>query len=160
MTPTHTALACSRQRPRVSHVRLPVPPLAAVTSGIPVLLTRRISELAVHVLGGTVSPARPKSRFETNHVQESPDRYDHGGEEEESLPPRHLDHLDPIWTTASSFPACPVETWTRAVVTIGDLANSDANNGSRQARTRLERPTIRRRSELASPTIVDRIGWP
>ena len=103
----------SLQRSPASHVRLLVLPLAAVTSGIPVLLTRRISELAVHVLGGSVSSARPKSRFDTNHDQESPDRHDHGGEEEESLPPRHLDHHDPIWTTDSSCPAGPAETWRR-----------------------------------------------
>jgi hypothetical protein len=97
-------------------VRLLVPPLAAVISGVPVLLTRRISELVVHVLGSTVSPARPESRFDTNHAHEFPDRQDHCREKEKSLPRRHLDDLDPIWLTNSSFPAGPVETWTRALV--------------------------------------------
>ena len=75
--------------------RLLVPPLAAVISGVPALLTRRISKLAVHVLGSTVSPVRQRSRSETNQARESPDCQQQGGEEEKSLPPRHLDHLDP-----------------------------------------------------------------
>jgi hypothetical protein len=81
-----------------------VVPFAAVTSGIPALLAWRIGELAVHVLGSTVSPARQKSRSETNHARESPDCQDHCGEEEERLPPRHLDHHDPIWTVTTPLP--------------------------------------------------------
>ena len=76
-------------------LRLLAPPLAAVIPGVPALLARRISKLAVHVLGSTVSPARQRSRSETNQARESPDGQDQGGEEENSLPPRHLDHLDP-----------------------------------------------------------------
>lgn len=90
--------------------QLLVPPLAAVVSGVPVLLTRRISKLAVHVLGSTVSPARQGSCPETNQARESPDRQDHCGEEGEGLPPRHLDHPDLIWMTNSSFPAGRAET--------------------------------------------------
>ena len=82
-----------------------VAPFAAVMSGIPALLARRISELAVHVLGSTVSPARQRSRSESHHAHEAPDRQDHCGEEEDSLPPRHLDHHDPIWTTHD----CPTQ---------------------------------------------------
>lgn len=82
-----------------------VAPFAAVMSGIPALLARRISELAVHVLGSTVSPARQRSRSESHHAHEAPDCQDHCGEEEDSLPPRHLGHHDPIWTTDD----CPTQ---------------------------------------------------
>jgi hypothetical protein len=40
----------------------------------------------------------------------------------EIRPSRHWDHPHPIWMTNISFPAGQVETYTRAVVTMGDLA--------------------------------------
>ena len=59
--------------------------------------------------GSAVSPARRGSRSEANQTRESPDRQDHCDHEEESLPPRHLDHPDPIRMTNLAFPAGQVE---------------------------------------------------
>src|SRR6185437_1858616 len=87
---------------------LPVVPL--VTFGVPALLARRIGIVVVHVLSSTVGRARQRPRPETNDARECVDGKDHCGEEEDSLPPHHLDHHDPIWTTIPTFPAGPVQT--------------------------------------------------
>src|ERR1700761_7427052 len=54
--------------------------------------------------------ARQRSRPESNDAHECVDGKDHYGDEEDDLPPRHLDHHDPIWTTIPRFPAGSVET--------------------------------------------------
>src|SRR6201996_7566447 len=54
--------------------------------------------------------ARQRSRPESNDARECVDSKDHYGDEEDDLPPRHLDHHDRIWTTIPTFPAGSVET--------------------------------------------------
>jgi hypothetical protein len=69
--------------------------------------------------------------------------------EAKSLPAHARSELIRKWSSGPRGPA-----------TVDDLANADADNESGQARMRLEQPTIQRRLEQASPTIVDSTGWP
>src|SRR5689334_845317 len=89
---------------------LPAGPPAAVMPGVPALLARLIGIVVVHVLSSTVGRARQRPRPETNDARECVDSKDHYGDEEDDLPPRHLDHHDPIWTTIPTSPAGSVET--------------------------------------------------
>src|SRR6185437_6111975 len=110
---------------------LPVVPL--VTFGVPALLARRIGIVVVHVLSSTVGRARQRSRPESNDARECVDGKDHYGDEEDDLPPRHLDHHDPIWTTIPRFPAGSVETCS------GKLSRPEPGSAASRWRQRLGR---------------------
>src|ERR1700749_12082 len=104
----------ARQPPGV-RMRLSVP-VAAVLPGVPALLARRIGEGVVHVLGRAVGPARQRPRSEANDAGEAIDGQNHCGEEEDDLPPRHVNHHDSLCTTrpvlqSLPYPAEPDETW-------------------------------------------------
>src|SRR6266567_2553403 len=111
------------RQPPGTRMRLPVP-LAAVLPGVPALLVRRIGEVVVHVLGRTVGRARQRSRSEANDAGEAIDGEGNCGEEEDDLPPRHVDHHYSICTTrpvlqSLPYPAEPDETWSASAASCG-----------------------------------------
>src|SRR5690349_14276891 len=110
------AIACRNARPPpATHMRLFVP-LAAVLPGLPALLGRQFAVVVVHVLGRAVGRARQRSRSEPNDAGEAVDGEGNCGEEQENLPPRHVNHHDSICITrpvlhSFPYPAEPDETW-------------------------------------------------
>jgi hypothetical protein len=81
-------------------------PLAAVFARILALLTREADVVTVQVFGSTLSLAGEHSRIQTDEREESPDRYRYYHQEQDDLPPRQLDHLDPR-SSAGTMPTLP-----------------------------------------------------
>ena len=103
--------------------------LAAVFARIPALLTREAGVVTVQVFGPTVGPAGEHSRIQADERKESPDRDGYCHQEQDDLPPRQLDHLDPR-SCADTMPTLPGTAHSKHVL--------DAHAGP--AMTRSEKP--------------------